>query len=116
MMPNFANREWWTVHYGRLAAAVCFMGVSWVLLQPAGLIAENATGKLDQKTVRTTDTNQAMPKEAAQNNVADEYHSRLFIANPDGSNLKQLTVLPDFKAQGSPNWSRDGKWIVFDGE
>jgi Tol biopolymer transport system component len=44
-----------------------------------------------------------------------EYSTRLFIADSDGSNMKQLTDLPEFQKQGSPVWSSDGKFIAFDG-
>ena len=44
-----------------------------------------------------------------------EYSTRLFIADADGSNMKQLTDLPEFQKQGSPVWSSDGKFIAFDG-
>jgi len=44
-----------------------------------------------------------------------EYSTRLFIADADGSNMKQLTELPEFQKQGSPVWSSDGKFIAFDG-
>jgi Ca2+-binding EF-hand superfamily protein len=45
----------------------------------------------------------------------EEYTTRLFIADSDGSNMKQLTNLPEFQFQGSPAWSSDGKYIAFDG-
>jgi Ca2+-binding EF-hand superfamily protein len=45
----------------------------------------------------------------------EEYSTRLFIADSDGSNMKQLTDLPGFQKQGSPAWSQDGKYIAFDG-
>ncbi len=45
----------------------------------------------------------------------EEFQTRLFIANVDGSNMKPLTNLNEYQAQGSPSWSRDGKLIAFDG-
>lgn len=44
-----------------------------------------------------------------------EYSTRLFIADADGGNMRQLTDLPDFQKQGSPVWSSDGRYIAFDG-
>jgi Tol biopolymer transport system component len=44
----------------------------------------------------------------------DEYNTRLFIAQSDGSQMKQLADLPEYQKQGSPSWSRDGKLIAFD--
>lgn len=44
-----------------------------------------------------------------------EYSTRLFIADADGSNMKQLAELPEFQKQGSPVWSTDGQLIAFDG-
>jgi TolB protein len=44
----------------------------------------------------------------------EPYVTRLFIANADGSEMKRLTDLPKFQAQGSPSWSHDGKLIAFD--
>ncbi|MEK6262821.1 MAG: DPP IV N-terminal domain-containing protein [Planctomycetota bacterium] len=44
----------------------------------------------------------------------DEYSTRLFIADSDGSNMRQLTNLPEYQKQGSPSWSLDGKLIAFD--
>src|SRR5262249_22629035 len=44
----------------------------------------------------------------------ENYATRLFIADSDGSNMKQLTDLPEFAKQGSPAWSQDGKYIAFD--
>lgn len=53
--------------------------------------------------------------DAAAPDQKEEYSTRLFIADSDGSNLKQLTDLPEFQKQGSPAWSLDGKFIAFDG-
>jgi len=44
----------------------------------------------------------------------EEYRTRLFFADPDGSNLKKVVDLPEFQTQGSPCWSLDGKLIAFD--
>ncbi|MEZ6121885.1 MAG: DUF1583 domain-containing protein [Planctomycetaceae bacterium] len=40
----------------------------------------------------------------------------LMTMNVDGSDLKAITKpIPGVPGQGSPDWSPDGKWIVFDG-
>lgn len=60
----------------------------------------------------------AKGREAASRELGEtpgEYSTRLFIADADGGNLRQLTDLPDFQKQGSPVWSADGRYIAFDG-
>jgi TolB protein len=44
----------------------------------------------------------------------EEYSTRLFMADSDGSKMRQLSNLPEYQMQGSPNWSLDGKLIAFD--
>lgn len=44
----------------------------------------------------------------------DPYTTRLFVTDADGANPKQLTNLPGFTYQGSPEWSVDGTLICFD--
>jgi Tol biopolymer transport system component len=44
----------------------------------------------------------------------EEFTTRIFLANTDGSNMRPLVDLPEYQAQGSPCWSADGKLIAFD--
>jgi Tol biopolymer transport system component len=44
----------------------------------------------------------------------DDYVARIFLANPDGFGMSPLVHLPEYKSQGSPAWSQDGKLIAFD--
>jgi TolB protein len=44
----------------------------------------------------------------------EDYLERIFLAEPDGFGMKPLVDLPEFKRQGSPTWSHDGKLIAFD--
>ena len=46
--------------------------------------------------------------------LKEEFTTRLFVAESDASNLKPVTELPEYQAQGSPHWSLDGKLIAFD--
>jgi TolB protein len=39
---------------------------------------------------------------------------RIFIGQPDGSRMKLLTEMADYRPQRSPTWSSDGKLIAFD--
>jgi TolB protein len=50
----------------------------------------------------------------AEDPVADGYDHRIYVANPDGSGMKPLVELPEYKRQGTPTWSSDGKLVVFD--
>jgi len=44
----------------------------------------------------------------------DELENRIFVCQPDGSGMKPLVEMTDYRMQGSPTWSRDGKLIAFD--
>ena len=55
------------------------------------------------------------PAKPAAEKQPDTYTTRLFLTSADGSDPKQLTVFPEYTSQGSPEWSRDGKLICFDG-
>src|SRR4029077_18471031 len=45
---------------------------------------------------------------------ADGSTREIWTMNGDGSNKQQLTHAPNFSE--NPNWSPDGKWIVFDSD
>lgn len=51
---------------------------------------------------------------AAKPEVKEEFTTRLFFSDADASNLRPVVNLPEYQAQGSPNWSQDGKLIAFD--
>lgn len=51
---------------------------------------------------------------AGADEAKEEFSTRLFFANPDGSNLKPVVEFDEYQSQGSPNWSLDGKLIAFD--
>src|SRR5690349_7623954 len=44
----------------------------------------------------------------------DELDTRIFLCQPDGSGMKPLVEMSDYRMQGSPTWSQDGKLIAFD--
>lgn len=51
----------------------------------------------------------------AQPSVADpELNPRVYLCDPDGSNMRLLYDSPQFTTQGMPSWSSDGKRIVFE--
>ncbi len=58
----------------------------------------------------------AAPRIDAADAPADkgDYGSRIYLANADGSGMKPLLDLPEYREQGSPAWSHDGKLIAFD--
>jgi Tol biopolymer transport system component len=43
-----------------------------------------------------------------------ELETRIFVCQPDGSGMKLLVEMTDYRMQGSPAWSQDGKLIAFD--
>jgi Tol biopolymer transport system component len=53
-------------------------------------------------------------KDDEKDEELEEFQTRLFVADADGSQMKPLADLPEYQAQGSPNWSQDGKYIAFD--
>lgn len=56
------------------------------------------------------------PRLHAQQAVAnsEEFDNRIFVCKPDGSQMKPLLDIADYKMQGSPTWSQDGKLVAFD--
>jgi Tol biopolymer transport system component len=44
----------------------------------------------------------------------EEQDNRIYVCQPDGSQPKPLLDIADYKMQGSPTWSQDGKLIAFD--
>lgn len=53
----------------------------------------------------------AQEKKAKQ--ASDDGEPLLFIGEPDGSGMKPLVDLGEYRTQGAPCWSRDGSMIVF---
>lgn len=51
---------------------------------------------------------------AATEEDEEDYIWINFVGNADGSGMKPLVDLPEFRTQGSPDWSADGKWMAFD--
>jgi len=51
---------------------------------------------------------------AAQEPANEEQDNRIYICQPDGSQPRPLLDIADYKMQGSPTWSQDGKLIAFD--
>ncbi|HWC76974.1 MAG TPA: hypothetical protein VG778_05900, partial [Blastocatellia bacterium] len=49
--------------------------------------------------------------EAVMTPEKSEYLSQIWMANADGSDVRQMTF--GEKSSGSPDWSPDGKWIAF---
>jgi len=56
-----------------------------------------------------------VPGQAQEKPGADEYVTRLLKANADGSDITTVMHLPDFLANGSPDWTADGKRMAIDG-
>src|SRR4029078_4811858 len=50
----------------------------------------------------------------APKQAKEDFENRIFIGQPDGSAMKLLVQMRDYRPQGSPTWSSDGKMIAFD--
>jgi hypothetical protein len=46
--------------------------------------------------------------------AAAEQDNIIYLCQPDGSQMKPFADLADYRAQGSPTWSQDGKLVAFD--
>jgi len=46
--------------------------------------------------------------------ASEEADTRIYVCEPDGSGMKLLVEKTEFRMQGSPTWSADGKRIAFD--
>jgi TolB protein len=46
--------------------------------------------------------------------AGEELDTRIFVCQPDGSGMKLLVEKTEYRMQGSPTWSQDGKLIAFD--
>ncbi len=53
-------------------------------------------------------------EKAAPAAATPEQDNVIYVCKPDGSDMKQFVDLPDYRAQGSPTWSQDGKLVAFD--
>jgi len=53
-------------------------------------------------------------QEPAKSPAEADSEERIFIGQPDGSGMKLLTEIADYRPQRSPTWSSDGKLIAFD--
>jgi TolB protein len=51
---------------------------------------------------------------ASQTSPDIDLNPRVFVGDPDGSNMKLLLDLPEYDIQGMPSWSSDGKRIVLE--
>src|SRR5205823_744684 len=56
----------------------------------------------------------AEPAEAPSPPVDLDLNPRVFICEPDGSNMKPLLDLPEYTVQGTPSWSSDGQRIALE--
>ncbi len=64
--------------------------------------------------IHTQDTRMLMQPAISRDHIAFVYAEDLWLANPDGSDPKRLTV--DQGIESSPYFSPDGKWIAFSGQ
>jgi len=56
----------------------------------------------------------AEPAEAPSPPVDLDLNPRVFMCEPDGSNMKPLLDLPEYTVQGTPSWSSDGRRIALE--
>src|SRR4051794_30611483 len=53
-------------------------------------------------------------QEPVQDAAQADSEERIFVGRPDGSGMKLLSEIEDYRPQRSPTWSSDGKRIAFD--
>ena len=46
--------------------------------------------------------------------LADDADWAVYVMRPDGSDVRKVARLDDFRAHGSPRWSHDGRRLAFD--
>jgi TolB protein len=46
--------------------------------------------------------------------ASEEADTRIYVCQPDGSSMKLLIEKSEYRMQGSPTWSQDGRLIAFD--
>jgi len=46
--------------------------------------------------------------------ASEEADTRIYVCQPDGSDMKLLIEKTEYRMQGSPTWSGDGKLVAFD--
>lgn len=56
----------------------------------------------------------SLPAQEEKKVEEEAFSTQIFLSNVDGTGFKMLANLPEYKSQGSPDWSPDGKKIAFD--
>src|SRR5262245_17600312 len=95
-------------------ACACAATILWIA---ASTISSAESEQLAVKTAKEQAKNTtAVPaeNEAAKSSPDIDLNPRVFIGEPDGSNMKPLLDLPEYDVQGMPSWSSDGKRIALE--
>lgn len=94
------------------AFAVPLLWVATAAISLADSEQQPTVNAAKEKAENTTSVRAA--NEAAESSPDIDLNPRVFIGEPDGSNMKPLLNLPEYDIQGMPNWSSDGKRIVLE--
>lgn len=85
----------------------------WFILGLPGIFVCSWSVRAEPISALTVKPSAEKPIEAAPDDQ-DEYDTRLFLSQPDGSDIRQFANFPDYQKQGSPSWSKAAGLVAFD--
>ena len=118
---KLAIESQWTVSRSRVAAVLAGASCAAAVMATAGTAAAASPGRQAAAPAATVGHRRGRWQDRVfqwdllpGGNLSG--HSNVYVINPDGTGRRQLTHVGAAKAAGAPDWSADGRKIVYESD